>query len=142
MDQTIRDLMSEDVVTVSPQQSVQEAARLMEDNNIGAIPVVENGQVQGIITDRDITLRSTADGDHTATVEECMSRHLTMADPSMDVHEAAKVMAHHQIRRLPVVENGQLVGMLSIGDLAREEIYDDEAGEALQDISMPDRNQQ
>lgn len=140
MNHTVRDLMSEDVVSVSPNQSVQEAAQLMEQHDIGAIPVVENGEVKGIITDRDITLRATADGDYNATVAECMTQNLTIADPNMSVHEAAKVMAEHQIRRLPVVENGQLVGMLSIGDLAIEDIYDDEAGEALQDISKPNQD--
>ena len=141
MNQSIRDLMSEDVVTVSPEQSIEEAAQLMEQHDIGAIPVVSNGEVQGIITDRDITLRATADGNRNASVSECMTSHVTMVEANMDVHEAARLMADQQIRRLPVVENGQLVGMLSIGDLAREDIFDDEAEEALSDISMPDKKE-
>ncbi|WP_319003504.1 CBS domain-containing protein [Bacillus shivajii] len=141
--QAIRNLMSQHVVSVSPQQSVQEAAALMEQNDVGAIPVVENGQVRGIITDRDITLRATAHGmQGNAPVSECMSDHLTVADANIDAHEAAEIMAQHQVRRLPVVENGQIVGMLSIGDLATENIYQNEAGEALSNISIPTHNHQ
>ncbi|MBU9723655.1 MULTISPECIES: CBS domain-containing protein [Bacillaceae] len=141
MNQSIRNLMSSNVVSVSPQQSIQEAAALMEQHDCGAIPVVENGQVTGIITDRDITLRATAHGlQGNATVSECMSTKLTVADVNMDVHEAAQMMAQQQIRRLPVVENNQLVGMLSIGDLATENIFQNEAGEALSNISIPTHN--
>ncbi|WP_078593094.1 CBS domain-containing protein [Evansella clarkii] len=138
MSQMIRDLMSTNVVSVSPQQSIQEAAALMDQNDIGAIPVVENGQVRGILTDRDITLRATARGlaAH-SPVSQCMSEGLKVADANMDIHEAARIMGENQIRRLPVVENGQLVGMLAIGDLARQNIYQDEAEEALSNISVP-----
>ncbi|UTR12574.1 CBS domain-containing protein [Evansella sp. LMS18] len=138
MSQMIRDLMSTNVVSVSPQQSIQEAAALMDQNDIGSIPVVENGQVRGILTDRDITLRATARGlaAH-SPVSQCMSEALKVADANMDIHEAARIMGENQIRRLPVVENGQLVGMLAIGDLARQNIYQDEAEEALSNISVP-----
>ncbi|WP_096186428.1 CBS domain-containing protein [Evansella halocellulosilytica] len=143
MNQTIRNLMSNHVVSVSPQQSVQEAAALMEQHDCGAVPVVENGQVRGIITDRDITLRATAHGlQANSPVSECMSSNLTVADVNMDIHEAANMMAQQQIRRLPVVENNQLVGMLSIGDLATQNIYQNEAGQALSNISFPTHNNQ
>ena len=140
MNQSIRDLMSTNVVSVSPQQSIQECAALMEQNDIGAIPVVENGEVRGIVTDRDLTVRATAHGlaAH-SPVSECMSQGIKVADANMDIHEAAALMGANQIRRLPVVENNQIVGMLAIGDLAIEDNYDDEAEVALSDISEPNQ---
>lgn len=129
-------LMSKNVVSITGDQTIQEAAALMKQYNIGSVPVVDNGQLQGVITDRDITLRSTAEGSATnVPVRECMSTNLTVASPSMDAHEASALMAQHQIRRLPVVDNGQLVGMVALGDLATEAIYQNEAGEALSNIS-------
>ncbi len=136
MPQNLSQLMSKDVISVNPQQSIHEAAALMKEHNVGSIPVVENGQLRGIITDRDITLRSTAEGSSSdVPVQDCMSTNLTVASSTMDAHEAAQLMSQHQIRRLPVVDNGQLVGMVAIGDLANEAIYQNEAGEALSDIS-------
>lgn len=141
MNQSIRNLMSSNPVSVTSQQTLQEVAALMEQNDIGAIPVVENGQVRGLITDRDITLRATANGlQANSLVSECMSSQLTVADVNMDIHEAAQMMAQKQIRRLPVVENERLVGMLSIGDLATQNIYQNEAGQALSNISIPNQS--
>ena len=138
MSQTLRDIMTTNVVSVSPQQSIQEAARLMREHNVGALPVVENGQLKGIITDRDITIRSTAQGQEDNTpVSQVMSSSTVEASPDMDVHEAAQLMAQHQIRRLPVVENNRLVGMVALGDLATGNIYQHEAQETLADISEP-----
>lgn len=138
MSQTLRDVMTTNVVSVSPQQTVQEAARLMKEHNVGSLPVVENGQLKGIITDRDITVRATAQGKEDETlVAEVMTSSTVEASPDMDVHQAAQLMAQHQIRRLPVVENNRLVGMVALGDLATREIYQDEAQEALSDISSP-----
>ncbi|WP_188694250.1 CBS domain-containing protein [Pullulanibacillus camelliae] len=135
--------MTNHIVSVSPNQSIEEAAQLMSQNNIGALPVVENGQLKGIITDRDITLRSTAKGgNEKAKVSECMSNeHLVSGNPNMDVNEAAQIMAQHQIRRLPVIDNQQLVGMVSLGDLATENETQHEAGQALNTISTPSRPQ-
>ncbi|GAE34304.1 CBS domain-containing protein [Halalkalibacter akibai] len=142
MTQNISDIMSKDVITINSDQSIQEAATLMKNHDIGSIPVVKNGELVGIITDRDITLRSTASGQDThVAVEECMSTNLTVASLSTDPHEAANLMAQHQIRRLPVVDNGQIVGMVAIGDLAVENIYENEAGEALSEISEKDHDQ-
>jgi CBS domain-containing protein len=136
MPNSIRSLMSHSVISVQPNQTVQEAAQLMSQHNIGAIPVVENGQVKGIITDRDITLRSTAQGlDANAPVSACMSTNVIQGSPDMDVHEASQLMAQHQVRRLPIVENNQLVGFVSLGDLAVQDQYQNEAGEALSNIS-------
>jgi CBS domain-containing protein len=141
MTQNLSEIMSKDIVTIDSEQSIQEAASLMKSHDIGSIPVVKNGELVGIITDRDITLRSTASGkDSHVSVEECMSTNLTVASPTTDPHEAAHMMAQHQIRRLPVVDNGQIVGMVAIGDLAVENIYENEAGEALHDISQKNQN--
>ncbi|MET3684081.1 CBS domain-containing protein [Alkalibacillus flavidus] len=142
MENAIKNLMSSNIVSVTSQQSVQEAAALMEQHDIGAIPVVENGQLRGIITDRDITLRATAQNQQSnCPIGQCMSDQIVSADASMDVHEAAQLMAQNQIRRLPVTENGQTVGMLSIGDLAQQNIYRNEAGDALSNISIPKAQQ-
>ncbi|GAE24541.1 CBS domain protein [Halalkalibacter wakoensis JCM 9140] len=136
MAQNINEIMSKDVITIEANQSIQEAASMMKSHDIGSIPVTKNGELVGIITDRDITIRATASGDGTnVSCEECMSTNLTVASPSTDPHEAANMMAAHQIRRLPVVENGKVVGMVAIGDLATVNIYENEAGEALSEIS-------
>ncbi|MDW7685052.1 MAG: CBS domain-containing protein [Bacillota bacterium] len=140
MTQSVSQIMTKNVVSVSSQQSVQEAAQLMKQHNIGVIPVVDNGELKGILTDRDITIRSTADGDKANTpVSQCMSTDIKVATSNMDVHEVANLMAQYQIRRLPVVENNQLVGMVAIGDLAEENIYKNEAGDALSNISTPSK---
>ena len=143
--QQIRNVMTSDVVTIKDTQSVQEAAALMSQHNIGSVPVVNNqGEMVGIITDRDITLRTTAQGEGTQTpVSEVMTaQRVVKATPDMDVQQAAQMMAKQQIRRLPVVENGKVVGMVSLGDLAVEEMSDAAAGEALSNISEPSEPQQ
>ncbi|AQS60484.1 CBS domain-containing protein [Desulforamulus ferrireducens] len=131
--------MTRNVTTVTPEQSIQEAAQLMSQQNIGSLPVVKNGHCVGIITDRDIALRAVSQGHspQSTTVGSVMSSGVVTASPEMDVHEAAHLMAEQQIRRLPVVENGQLTGIVALGDLATQNIYQNEAGEALSSISVP-----
>lgn len=143
MAQRLSELMSQNVVSISPDQSLQEAASLMNQYNIGALPVVENGKLCGVITDRDITLRSTAQGrDGQTPVSECMSTtDLVSGRSDMDPHEAAQLMAQRQIRRLPVVDNDQVVGMVALGDLAAQNVYANEAGQALSGISVPSKPQ-
>ena len=134
----LRDIMTENVATVSPAQTVQDAARLMSDYNVGSIPVVDQGRVIGIITDRDITLRSTAQGlTSTTAVSEVMSSHVICGTPDMNVEEAASLMAEKQIRRLPIVEHDQLIGVIALGDIATNEMFDEEAEAALTNISIP-----
>lgn len=140
MVQTLRQVMTNDIVSCSPDQTLKDAAGLMSSHNIGSIPVIDNGKLEGIITDRDITLRSAARGkdDDKVTVAECMtSNNLISGTPDMDVHEAARLMSEKQIRRLPIVENNRVVGIVSLGDLATENQYQDEAGKALSGISTP-----
>jgi CBS domain-containing protein len=136
----LRDIMTTQVAAVSPHDNVYEAASLMKQHNVGMIPVVENGQLRGVITDRDLVIRGIADRKpNSQQVTEVMTEAPVTARPDMTVDEAAQLMARYQIRRLPVVENGRLVGVVSIGDLAVRQPYADEAGQALSNISEPSR---
>lgn len=143
MTKKLGELMSKNVISVSPTQTIEEAANLMSQYNVGSLPVVENNQLKGIITDRDITLRSTAKGgNEKETVSNCMSsQNLVSGNPDMSADEAASVMAQNQIRRLPVVDQNQMVGMVALGDLATAHDSQSEAGEALQSISTPSEPQ-
>lgn len=137
--------MTSNILTVNENQSVQEAAAIMSQNNIGAVPVVNNnGQMTGIVTDRDITLRTTAQGENAQTpISQVMTaQQIVQGTPDMDVHEAAQLMSQQQIRRLPVVENGQVVGMVALGDLAVRNQYANDAEQALTNISNPSAPQQ
>jgi CBS domain-containing protein len=119
----IRDLMTPNPVTLSVASTLVDAAIAMRDFDVGAVIVVDNGQIYGIVTDRDIVVRAIANGNYPATtrLEEVCSRELTMVSPSDTVAEAVRLMRDKAIRRLPVVEDGQLVGIISIGDLASEQ---------------------
>ena len=118
----ILDLMTPNLVTLSA-ASTLDAAIATRDFDVGAVIVVENGQIYGIATDRDIIVRAIANGNYPATTgrEEVCSRELTLVSPSDSVAEAVRLMRDKAIRRLPVVEDGQPVGILSIGDLASEQ---------------------
>ena len=134
----VRELMSKDVRTITPCQSIKDAANIMNTVDVGSIPVVDNQRLVGIVTDRDIVLRSVAEGRETKQkISDVMTTNITSVTPDTDVHEAANIMASSQVRRLPVVENGNLVGIVAIGDLAVEGKYVDESGEALHNISKP-----
>jgi len=138
----LREIMTNDVSAVSPQDSIIDAARIMQQRNVGCIPVCDNKQeVKGILTDRDIVIRVVAEGrdPRQLDVNAVMSTGLTLGRPDMDAEEAAEIMAEHQIRRLPIVENNKLVGIVSIGDLATNNIFVNEAGQALKEISQPSR---
>jgi len=137
---TVRDLMTPEVATVTPDTTLEEIATLMRDEDTGAIPVVEDNDLVGIVTDRDIVIRCIAQGkDATETVaEDVMSSDVETIDPNTDLQQASRLMSAKQIRRLPVIEHGKLIGMLSLGDLAvkERERPKDKAGEALQQISQ------
>ncbi|WP_087974276.1 CBS domain-containing protein [Oceanobacillus rekensis] len=145
MAQYLRDIMTANVLKVNDTQTVKEAAALMSQYNIGAIPVVNSsGQMTGIVTDRDITLRTTAQGqDANTPISQVMTaQQIVQGTPDMDVHQAATLMAQQQVRRLPVIENNQIVGMVALGDLAVQNQYANEAEQALQSISTPSAPQQ
>ncbi|MFC4598822.1 CBS domain-containing protein [Cohnella hongkongensis] len=132
----IADIMSTDCVTLSRQASIQEAARLMRDHDIGFIPVVESRRLIGVVTDRDLVIRGYADNrSGSESLDEVLTNDVRTVPPDLSVDEAASIMAAEQIRRLPVVNNGHLEGVVSIGDLAVREIFVNEAGEALSEIS-------
>ena len=131
----IRDVMTPNPRCVAPQESIQQAARIMRDEDTGVVPVVENGRPVGLVTDRDIVIRAVAEGELNKAVREIVSGDVVVARPDMSTQEAAELMGEHQIRRLPVVENDRIVGIVSIGDLAVKEGKDRRVGDALQHIS-------
>lgn len=134
----IKDVMSKKIATVAPQDPTEKAAKLMDEYDVGSIPVCDGNKVVGIITDRDIVLRCVSQNKNLKQpVTEFMTANPVTASPTMDVKEAAKLMSEKKIRRLPIVENNSLVGMVSLGDIAVEPQSTDKAGDALKDISYP-----
>ncbi|MFC8686396.1 CBS domain-containing protein [Brevibacillus porteri] len=136
---TLREIMTKDVATVTLKDNVYEVACKMRDWNVGVIPVVdEKDDVIGIITDRDIVIRGLAEKHEGSTATEVvMTRDIILGQPGTTVDEAARIMAQHQIRRLPVVEKGKLVGIVALADMAVRQVHHDEASDALQQISEP-----
>ncbi|MGY4689696.1 CBS domain-containing protein [Salibacterium sp. K-3] len=133
---TIQDVMTADVETCGPDDSIESAAKKMKDHHIGAVPVIQEGNLMGMITDRDIVVRCIAENkSETSPVSEVMSTNMITAEPDMDVKKAARLMAEKQIRRLPIVENQQLAGITALKDLAVDEQTDSQASFALNEIS-------
>ena len=133
MVQTVRDVMTADPVTVAKDAPLVEAARLMRDRGIGDVIVTDGDMVQGIVTDRDIVVRGVADGGDPSQmrVDEVVSGEVATVSPDDPVDRAVHVMRDRAVRRLPVVESGKAVGVVSLGDLAMERDPDS----ALADIS-------
>jgi CBS domain-containing protein len=137
MADTVRDLLKGDPVTVEASATVQDAAKLMDENDIGNVLVVENNEVQGIVTDRDIVVRVIAKGDGAdASVREAATTDLETLEPDASIDDAIQKMEQGNIRRLPVVEDGKPVGVISLGDLAQAKDKDS----ALADISSASPN--
>lgn len=134
----LRDIMTDQVIRIHPEETVAVAARALAHYNIGMLPVCgSDGRLCGILTDRDIVTRCLA-SDRSAertAVEDVMTTRIVSAKPDMDTALAASLMGREQIRRLPVVENGRLCGMVSLGDLACQEESCIDAGDALSEIS-------
>ena len=131
----IREIMTPNPRTVAPDDSIQSAARIMRDEDTGAVPVVQDGRPVGIVTDRDIVVRAVADGRSDRPVGEIVSGRLVTVTPETSTREASELMSEFQVRRLPVVENDRLVGIVSLGDLAVKEAKDSRSGDTLQSIS-------
>ena len=130
----VKDCMTLHAMSIGAQEPAAVAARLMARYNLGMLPVTERGgRVAGVVTDRDLVLRCMAAGQDAAAlpVERVMSNRVIAASPEDSVERAAALMARERVRRLPVVLEGRLVGMISLGDLARQEEYAMEAGECL-----------
>ena len=134
----VREIMSKQVVRIHPDEPVEVAARMLAHYNVGAVPVCGNdGRLCGIVTDRDLVTRCVAAGRGAGTtrVGDVMTGRVICAGPEMDVSAAAQLMGSRQVRRLPVVENGRLCGLVSLADVAMMEGGSGEAAGALTGIS-------
>ena len=135
----VRELMTKDPRTVQPTASIVDAARLMRDEDTGIVPIAEgDGRLVGVVTDRDIAIRVIAEGkDPTSTkVTELTSQNVVTIDPQQDLDEALRLMAQHQVRRLPVVEeDGKLIGIVAQADIA-EHVSAKKTGQLVEEISQ------
>jgi len=137
MSESIRDIMTPNPRTVESSASVVEAAKVMRDEDVGIVPVVEGDRLVGTVTDRDIAIRVVAEGKspESANVGEIASRELVTIDPQQNLDEALRLMAQHKVRRLPVVEeDGKLVGVVAQADVAKY-ASDEQTGDLVEDIS-------
>ena len=137
MAKRIREIMTSNPTTIEADESITRAARMMRDEDVGIAPIVEADRLVGTVTDRDIAIRVVAEGKdpETTPVREIASKDLVTVDPEQDLDEALRLMAQHQVRRLPVVEeDGRLVGIVAQADVALEA---DAArtGEVIEEIS-------
>lgn len=132
----VRDVMTADPKTVTPETSVVEAARLMTSEDVGPLPVVEGGELVGIVTDRDLVVRVLAEGrdPESTLVGDVYSGRPVTVSPDDRVDRALALLGQHQVRRLPVAEGGRIVGIVAQADLAREE-SNEAVGEVVEDIS-------
>lgn len=134
----VKDIMTQSVVRIGPEESAEVAARTMTQYNIGALPVCNaDGRLCGVVTDRDLVIRCMASGrlPRDTRVRQVMTGQVTSVRPDMEAGVAAHLMGRQQIRRLPVTENGVLLGMVSLGDLAKQEESVMDAADALTDIT-------
>jgi CBS domain-containing protein len=138
MAKSVREAMTEDPRSIGASASVVEAARLMREEHIGSLPITDDEQLVGMITDRDITTRVVAEAadPKLTSVSDVYSQDLISVEPDKDLAEALQLMARHQVRRLPVVENGRLVGIVAQADIALTE-NEKKTGELVEAISKP-----
>jgi len=138
MGTTVRDAMTPNVRSATSAESLADVARKMREDDVGSLPVVEGEQVIGIVTDRDIVVRAVAErlDPQSITVGEVASREVVTVEPEQDLDDALALMASHRVRRLPVVEDGRLVGVLAQADVALV-AKEKDAGEMLEEISQP-----
>ena|SRR5437016_279627 len=137
MGKTVREVMTAKPSTVEAGTAIAEAATIMKREDIGSVPVVEDGRLAGILTDRDIVLRVVAEGRdaRSITCGEIASRQIATIDPGQSIDEARRLMAQYQVRRLPVTEeDGKLVGIVAQADVVRAE-DPSKAGEMVEEIS-------
>ena len=135
----VKEIMSKDIASLKPEDSIEKAAGMMKTHNVGSLPVCRQNEIIGIVTDRDITLRAVAEGQNSKQqmVSNIMTPNPVVGSPDMDVNYAVNIMSEKQIRRLPIVENDNLVGIVSLGDISVEPRLQDNAEEALSNISQP-----
>src|SRR2546428_12254166 len=134
MAKKVRDAMSGTVRTASLSQTLHQVARVMKDEDVGSLPVVEDGSLVGVVTDRDIVVRAVAEGrdPDTVTVGEVLSRDPVTIEPDQTLDQALQLMAQHQVRRLPVVDGGELVGVVAQADVAQK-ASEKETGELVEE---------
>lgn len=139
----IKDIMTKNVVSVSQDYDIRTVAELMKKHNIGALPVCLDGKVIGIVTDRDIVLRAIATGKDTnkLTVKDVMTLNPVIAYPETEIQEATKLMSSKKIRRLPIVSNDKLVGIVSLGDISVDPNLNKNAEKVLENVSQPSNPQ-
>ena len=138
MGQSIRDVMTSNPCSIDADKSVAYAAKMMKDEDVGLAPIVEGDKLIGMLTDRDIAIRVVAEGKNPdqVTVREVASKQVVTIDPQQDLDEALRIMAKHQVRRLPVVEeDGRLVGVVAQADVALEG-DDKQTGQLVEEISQ------
>lgn len=137
----VKDIMTTNVQCANQSATLEEVANKMKSLNVGSIPICDSGnRLLGIVTDRDIVVRGLSQGlQSQAMAKDVMTVSPVTVSPDTDVTEATRLMSEHQIRRIPVVENGILVGIVAIGDVAVRDRLTDEAGNALSSISEPSR---
>src|SRR5262249_35915458 len=138
MGQSIKDVMTSDPCTIDAGKSVAYAAKMMRDEDVGLAPIVEGDKLIGMLTDRDIAIRVVAEGRNPdqVTAREVTSSQVVTIDPQQDLNEALRIMARHQVRRLPVVEeDGRLVGVVAQADVARKG-DDKQTGQLVEEISQ------
>ena len=136
MGKSVQDAMTPSPSTAIPSQSLADAAKLMKDEDVGSVPVVDGSRLVGVLTDRDIVVRAVAEGKDPQTVQvgDVASPDVVTVRPGDDLDDALRLMAQYQVRRLPVVEDGQLVGVLAQADIAHE-AKDKQVGELVEEIS-------
>ena len=136
MAKTIRDLMTENPCAIDADKPVAYAAKMMRDENVGLAPIVEGQKLVGTLTDRDIAIRVVAEGKdpQKTTVREVATTSVVTIDPNQDLAEALRLMAQNQVRRLPVVEDGRLAGIVAQADVAKH-ASDEQTGEVVEEIS-------
>lgn len=136
----ISEIMTKEVICLSVDDTVERAAQIMKEYNIGSIPVNTEGTgVVGIITDRDIILRCVAEGKNIKVqkIREIMTSNPVVGDENINVNDATRIMGERQIRRLPIISNDKLIGIVSLGDLALEPNLKQETTDVLGEISIP-----
>lgn len=134
-----KDIMTKNVAYIKPDSTVTEAARLMQQHNVGSIPVCDQTGVVGMVTDRDIVVRNVITGSdpQSTPVSNIMTTKVATVTPETDIELVSDMMSKNQVRRIPVVDNKTLVGIVALGDLAADRRFDVEASGALTDISKP-----
>ncbi len=133
----VSEVMTRGAAVVAPDSSLYDAARLMRDHGVGAAPVVDGGLVVGILTDRDIVVRAIAEETPDIPVRKIMSKAICCVGPDEDIKTAEKIMARERIHRLPVVRNGELLGIVTLGDIAAGARREAREHEVLADVTPP-----